>query len=57
MVALLCLNSRGECFEVASASEVGDADNVGDVSECAPARMFDLTASLDVECDFPAVLS
>ena len=42
---------------MASASEVVDADSVGDVSECAPARVFDLTASLDVECDFPAVLS
>ena len=42
------LNYRGECFEVTSDSEVR---SVGVVSGCALARVFYLTASLDVDCE------
>ena len=38
-------------------AEVVDAGSVCDVSEWAPPRVLDLTASADVECDLPAVLS
>ena len=46
-------------FEVYYDSEVGDDASVFDVSEVvpAPARVFDRSVFLDVECDFPAVLS
>ena len=40
-----------------SDSKVGGAGRVCDVSQCVLARVFELTASLDVECDVPAVLS
>ena len=43
--------------EVISDSEMEDAGSVCDVSECAPARVFDWIVSLDVVCGLPTVLS
>ena len=57
------VNSKRVCFGslsvsilmVISDSEVGGDGSACDVSECVPARVFDLTASPGVECDISAV--